>query len=95
MVLPYMVTWIPLIYPQSMLVYIPAPWILEGPIRRGVRSGFMMIRMWHVTTKIAITGADKLRLVVPRSYVCWFGFIPLLVEIYIYIYIYLSLSLSI
>ena len=30
MVLLYMVTWIPSIYPQSMLAYIPAPWIRHG-----------------------------------------------------------------
>ena len=28
MVLPYMLTWIPSIYPKWMLAYIPAPWIL-------------------------------------------------------------------
>ena len=28
MVLLYMVTWIPSIYPHPMLAYIPAPWIL-------------------------------------------------------------------
>ena len=29
-VLPYMVTWIPLIYPLYVSIYIPAPWIRHG-----------------------------------------------------------------
>ena len=48
MVLLYMVTWIPSIYPQ-MLAYIPAPWILWvwiilGPLRLPYLFGFTLRR---------------------------------------------------
>ena len=59
MVLPYMVTWIPLIYPSHVSIFLPAPWIRHGIYKMMYPS--VIKHGWKIRSKFGCFTSSRTR----------------------------------